>query len=146
MKQLSNVEIGKMRQLADFLETVPPADFDLTSWQTQAPIQRIAFGPIVFRHGCGFSGCAMGWAAYAEIFPDLYIDRTQELCYRGATNMNAAAKLLGVTESIANFFFVDSEYVDEPSPDDVSKRLRRFADKVERRLMRRQSPELRVVA
>lgn len=146
MKQLAGVEIEKMKQLADFLETVPPADFDLSEWQVQSPISQIALGPIIFRHGCGFSGCAMGWAAYSEIFPDLYIDRNQELCYRGASNMDAAAKLLGVTHAAACYFFADWEYDTQPSPDDVAKRLRRFAEKVESRLQPRKKPALHLVA
>jgi len=61
MKMLSKVDIERIYKLAHFLETVSSQDFDLTIWGTRV------------RDGCGFAGCAIGWAAYAKLFSGLVI-------------------------------------------------------------------------
>lgn len=148
MKQLSQVEIGRMRQLADLLEAVPPSSFTLDDWEAQpeTPAKTMLFGLIELEPACGFSGCAMGWAAHSGLFPGLSID-DGVLVYRGYSSFRAAAKVMGVTENVAHFLFDPSLYEDAcPEPGDVAERLRRFADKVERRLMRKSEPTLRLVA
>jgi len=133
MDQLLRVDTRKMRDLADFLETVPPEDFSLADWQSQTPRREISIGPIVLRTGCGFAGCAMGWAAYSGKFEGLRISR-ETIRYRGLSGMRAAAKFLNVTETVAEFFFDESWYGGVAEPADVATRLRRFAEKVEARV------------
>lgn len=138
---LAEVHTDRMFALADFLETVPPEDFSLRSWQSRAPIDAIRLGPIVFRKGCGFSGCAMGWAAYSGRFPGLRINRDGVLVYRGASEFSAAAKFLGVTGDFAYYLFTDEYYPSsQVDPDDVAKRLRRAATLIEAARSRRQVP------
>ncbi len=148
MKQLSSVEIGRMHQFADFLETVPPEDFDLTLWveRQQRDPKSLLFGLIQRDPGCGFAGCAMGWAAYSEVFPGLRLTRdAKDVTFAGFTGYDAAAALLGVGDNQAFFFFAPSSYEDA-EPGHVAARLRKFAAKVERRINRQQRPGLRVVA
>lgn len=144
MKMLSAVEVGKMRTLADFLETVPPEDFDLGFWEERQAVARIAIGPIVFREGCGFAGCAMGWASHQKLFDGLKV-KDDLLTYRGASDFKAAARLFGVTKNVAYFLFHESFYEGWAEPADVADRLRRFAAKVESRLARSVPRSLRLV-
>lgn len=148
MKQLSNVEIGKMRQLANFLETVPPEDFDLEGWvqQTGQPVPMF-FGLIHRQPACGFAGCAMGWAAHTELFPGLRLTRDKkDVCYAGFTGYDAVMALLGISENISYFLFSPSMYRDDAAPGHVARRLRRFVEIVERRMNRKQATPLRIVA
>lgn len=148
MKQLSNVEIEKMRQLADFLETVPPEDFDLDGWvQRSGDPSSVFFGLIKRRSACGFAGCAMGWAAYTEFFPGLRLTRDKkDIAYAGFTGYDAIKALLGINENQGYFLFSPNMYCDEAQPGHVARRLRLFAERVERRLARKNPIALRVVA
>lgn len=144
MQQLSRVEIEKMTQLADFLETVPPEDFDLTIWRTREFIAPIRVWPITFRAGCGFAGCAMGWAAHEGLFPGLRITKNGDLVYRGATDFDAVSKLFGIKWGTGWFLFGRGSYHGRIDPDRVAKRIRRFVEIVRRR--RGDRVALRVVA
>lgn len=149
MTMLAKVDLEKCERLAAFLETVPPGDFDLTYWRSVEPVSAIKLGPIVLRHGCGFAGCAIGWAAYSGIFPGLRLEKKGKTgarpVYAGFTEFRAAAALLGVNESQAVYFFDPDSYSDKAEPGDVADRIRVFVTKVRRRLMRR-NPVLRAVA
>lgn len=146
MKMLAGVEIQKMKDLANFLETVPPEDFDLSMWRSRNEKVAIMLGPIVLRRGCGFAGCAMGWAAESGLFPELRLNRNGVICYKGATEFEAAAKFLGVTVNQALYFFDGNTYEFHADPAHVADRIRRFAFIVERRMARRQSMPLRLAA
>jgi hypothetical protein len=139
------VKVTEMRRLADFLETIPPEDFALDRWREREPRAAIALGPLVFRAGCGFAGCAMGWAAHAEVFPGLSINRNGVLVYKGATEFDAAARVLGVTENQAIYFFAVGSYEYHADPAHVADRLRRFAEIVERRAARAGRRGIRLV-
>ena len=132
------VEVGRMRQLADFLETVPPKDFDLRAWQTRCPIAPTMLGPFAWG-GCGFAGCALGWAAHSGLFLGLGVDRQGNLVYKGFANYRAVRHLLGIKQRAAWFLFGQEMYDREAQePGDVAARIRRFADIVERRRNRGQ--------
>lgn len=137
MKQLSNVEIGRLRALADLLDTVPAERFDLGGW-----------GWVVHPAGseCGFAGCAVGWAARSRIFPglrfngmDIIYEEDEKDIWEGWV---AVEVLFGLTFWSAGFLFDKSHYLDhypEITPRVVARRLRRFADKVEGRLKLRKA-------
>lgn len=141
MKMLEQVRLDHVRELAAFLEAVPPEDFDVSaSWQTIAPVDAIRLGPITFRKPRGFAGCAMGWAAYSGKFSGLRLSRDGDLIYRGYSDFRAAEVFLGVTESMVDFLFDHANYaLDHVDPGDVAARLQRFAGIVEARLSRRRS-------
>lgn len=143
MKQLSKVEIGKMRQLADFLETVQPSSFDLSSWVVSpyAPAKTYLWGLIQTQPECGFAGCAMGWAAHSKLFPGLYLDQGWIVTYKGQQDFDAVVKLFGITKRNADFIFTTDGYKAYKNgggvtPGMVADRLNKFADKVESRLKR----------
>jgi hypothetical protein len=149
MKQLDRVEIEKIRQLADFLETVPPEDFDLDGWvqRQQREPSSILFGLIQRHPGCGFAGCAMGWAAHSGIFPGLRLTHDQEdIVYGGFTGYDAVEALLGIEYSHASFFFSHTMYSVIAEPGHVARRLRRFADKIESRRAGKLKAKLSLVA
>jgi hypothetical protein len=143
MKQLSNVEIGRLRALADLLDDVPPNRFDLDGWAVQ------------LNEGCGFAGCAVGWAAHSGIFPglrfntgidcgahascvDVIYEEDEKDIWKGWV---AVEVLFGLTFRSAGFLFSLDHYPDflGPTPRVVARRLRRFADKVEGRLRLRKA-------
>lgn len=137
MRQLSNVEIGRLRALADLLDTVPAERFDLESWAVQ------------LNEGCEFAGCAVGWAAHSGIFPGLRFDTgidcgAHASCVvvdykdRGGVwlGWEAVEALFGISRQASEFLFSLNFYDHPfgPTPMVVARRLRRFADKVEGRL------------
>lgn len=135
MTDLIHVNTVGMRQLANFLEKVPPEDFSLEGWRTQMPRDAWMLGPITLRRGCGFAGCAMGWAAHSNVFPGLRINRDGDLVYRGALDHDAVVKLFGIKEQTVEFLFWCTSYEDYPvTPDMVATRVRRFVEKVEARI------------
>lgn len=111
MKQLTRVEIGRMRELADLLETVQPSRFDLSLWEAQpeTPVKTFLFGLIEREPACGFSGCAMGWAAHAKLFDGLKIV-DGDLVYKGLSHFRAAAKVMGVNQNSAWFLWVSGKF------------------------------------
>lgn len=163
MSMLSSVETGKMLQLAEFLESVPPRDFDLASWATrdakEAIPPTVLFGLFTVepgKPGCGFAGCAMGWAAHSKLFDGLYIDQTGQLIYKGAPSYSAADRLFGFDAenrkrrlyyskaktrwtNTAYFLFGPKRY-DTNNPADVARRIRRMVAKIESRLARKAQP------
>lgn len=146
MQQLSKVEIGRMRQLADYLETVPVNRFDLKEWEVEKyePAKTFLFGLIEIEPECGFVGCAMGWAAHSKLFAGLRIDEDGVLEYKGFAHFKAAAKVLGISKKNAEFLFAHEWYDKYHSaPGDVAARLRRFADRVESRIKRQTLKEVR---
>lgn len=134
MKQLSKVEIEKMRQLAGFLEALEPSQFDLNNWVVQeyAPPTKILFGLIETDPGCGFAGCAIGWAAYSKMFPGLRLSDNSPV-YKGEENWNAVMELFNIEYHTALCLFDNGHYKGKGvvSPGRVARRLRRFADKTE---------------
>ena len=135
MKMLSQVQTGRLYQLADFLETVPPEDFDLRWWRTREPIPAVRLGRVFFRKGCGFAGCAMGWGLYAGLFPEARFDAHGEIVFRGATNYDAVGLLLGITGDFAGYLFDEDCYADGATPWRVAQRIRRAADRIEARCL-----------
>jgi hypothetical protein len=140
MQMLNKVEIERMYQLADVLETVPSADFDLGAWCLRQPHTAVTVTGIVIRAGCGFAGCAMGWAVHTGMFPGLKVENGC-LYYRDesgleVTGFDAAATVFGITPSVASFLFAPVQYRFHAPATDVAARLRRFAEIVERRLAR----------
>ena len=140
MKQLQQVEIARMRQLADLLLTVPPSQFDLKQWRAmpETPAKTLLFRLIEIAPACGFAGCAMGWAAHAKLFDGLYIDDEGSLVYNGFEQYRAAA---------AEYLFSPALYRQgKNEPGDVAYRLNRFANKVENRLKRAYAQPLKLAA
>lgn len=142
---LSKVKIERMRELAGLLERLPAKDFTLARWYLP-PQPPVTFLGVTLRSERGFVGCAMGWAAHAKLFHGLTLDRDRlTLLYGGSAGFEAAALALGITLRMAWFLFGAKYYkrtrrslssIGAWNPDDVAARLRRFADIVERRLVR----------
>ena len=146
---LQKVEIEKMRKLAEFLETVPPEDFDLSEWveREQRDPKSILFGLVILRRACGFAGCAMGWAAHSGIFPGLRLTSDGEsITYAGLVGFEAVERLFGIGKNQSCFLFHSFRYEGHADPGHVAKRLRRFAEIVERRIKRKNKPSMSVVA
>ncbi len=137
MKQLQNVKVARMRQLANYLETVTPDQFDLSRWESEAyvPARTLLWGLIEIQPACGFVGCAMGWAAHSKLFPGLAITANGVLYYKGSSAFHAAAKVFNISIRSAEFLFTPEMYKDGDftEPGVVADRLNRYADKVESR-------------
>jgi hypothetical protein len=132
MKQIANVEIIRLRAIADLLDDVQENQFDLKAWVTQRaspPITRF-FGLIQTDPGCGFAGCAMGWAAHVELFPD-FVFKSGKVHYRGLTDFHATAAVIGTNYSMAMYLFHPEHYRPNPTTTIVATRIRRFVTKIE---------------
>lgn len=162
MKQINAIEVDKMLQLADFLETVPVEGFNLFQWtaREERPRTTSFFGLIERDPGCGYAGCAMGWAAHSGLFEGLKLVTVpseirrahggipvHNITYKGYLDMDAAAKLFGITARTAYFFFHPQRYETKNGtvPGQVSERLRAFVDKVDAIKARTNRPGLRLV-
>lgn len=105
----------RLLKLADYLETVPRDRFDMTDWSNM-------------KTGCGFSGCAIGWAHHGKLFPGLAIrkkasDSFSVLHYRGETHLDAAALLFKIDSDSADDLFGPAQIA---TPKQVAKRIRKF--------------------
>lgn len=168
-----HVDTEKLLQLADYLETVPPESFDLDGWVIQD--ERAAIPPTMFcgiipitkgDPGCGFAGCALGWAAHSGLFPGLTLQNRVPV-YRGASQYASADRLFGFDQatpkrnrlkhhrrddyeymtSMSLFLFCPSMYKRGSEPAQVADRIRRVVAKLHARRVRKSSePKLRLVA
>lgn len=145
MAKIFDVEVVRLRALADLLGRVPEKDFDLSSWVGQEPKEAVTkfFGLVEVQPACGFAGCAVGWAVHTKLFPGLVFapslsdpeimvpamyDRTGNMVARGWA---AVEKLFGISSSMAEYLFMSDHYKVHATPEMVASRLRRLAAKVE---------------
>lgn len=142
---MMHVDTAKLRKLADFLDTLPDDRFTLSNWGYSKVVYgprftlgslRIGKKPI----GCGFVGCAMGWAAHEGLFEGLEFDISGLVTYGGEGGFSAAMKLFGISQRTAVHLFAQSSYrywyYKQITPAMVTSRMRRFADKIDARVKR----------
>lgn len=155
MKQIALVETARLTALAEYLDNdVPATDFNLRTWRHRRPKERktILFGLIETDPGCGFAGCAMGWAAHSGMFPGLTFDNDGRLIYSGTRNWKAAMVLMGIEQNMAVFLFHPHRYKVNATPQTVAKRIRRLVLKItairarDQRRAAHAAPSLKVVA
>lgn len=100
--------------LADYLETVPEADFDMSSWQDE-------------ERECGFAGCAIGWAAHGKVVKGLTLRAGQPKFSLGVgrdfSDWTAVEVAFGLRESDAWVLFGPHNRV---TPRQQAKRIRDF--------------------
>lgn len=136
MKQIAAVELERCVALADLLETVPAKDFNMRGWVTQLPMPQktMWFGLIKTSPGCGFAGCAMGWAAVEEIFPGFSARTNGCLIYEvdglGFQNWDAVRAVMGLNANMSHYLFAPDNYKVKATPEMVADRVRRFASKI----------------
>lgn len=117
----------RLLKLADYLETVPRKKFDMNAWAVQSE--------------CGFSGCAIGWAAHGKLFRGLTLAPVNSLFVthqpkyvrpgnrRAKYQFGAASDLFEIESSDARELFSErysgrNETYDTPKQ--VAKRIRKF--------------------
>ena len=139
MKQIAAVELERCYALADLLDTVPDKDFDIRCWVGRRELGRktMLFGMIETHPGCGFAGCAIGWAAHCDIFPGFYIDSNGSIVYDPEPgrvykqkNWHAVMTVMGINQDMAEYLFYPNGYKLDATPAMVAERLRRFASKI----------------
>ncbi len=137
MTELAQVKTERMRELASFLDTVPPEDFTLSAWCSRAArparVERSWFLWRSTRYidALTFRGCALAHAANAELFPGLRIEKG---CLRYGygpkpqsvqIGFDAGAALLGINDRATKFLFCGSTYGEVTvRPQHVTNRLR----------------------
>src|SRR4051812_40189361 len=137
MKQIANIEIIRLKALADLLDTVEDHEFTLEHWVQDHPRDRktTLFGLIETDPGCGFAGCAMGWAAHQGIFPDFQVRRygQHDVYYGNLRDWDAVNAVLGFPKKshMSLYLFGRLSYKTYASPALVAYRVRRFVAKIE---------------
>ena len=126
----------RLLKLAAYLKLVPRKAFDIRFWENKP-----ATKPEGKKLGeCGFSGCAMGWAAHGRLFRGLTLedgseDGGSELYYRPKTgeksgrtfyNYEAPVNLFGIDESVAHLLFSPNYNSSEITPQQVATNIRNF--------------------
>lgn len=158
MRQVDAVKLDNIHHMADMLDKVKPWEFDLSEWVSRNPRDAKKFlGLFTTDPGCGFAGCAMGWAAHQHTFPGLslmtikdgskwagmqviaYVDDEGKL----STGFTAACRVFKISLRSAEYFFHPQSYsIVEVSPAMVASRLRRFAAKIEAIRARVKRPDI----
>jgi hypothetical protein len=105
----------RLLKLADFLETVPADRFVMADFHANETFQP-----------CGFSGCAMGWAAVSKQFDGLGWDReNNQITYGDVSGGFAAARALFEIDNQQDEELFGAVYGNE-TPSEVSARIRNF--------------------
>lgn len=157
MRQVDAVKLDNIYRMADMLDEVKPWEFDLSRWVSQTPRAAKKFlGLLTTDPGCGFAGCAMGWAAHQRIFSGLSLTFSNVYPHGAVTyiqnncstanGFTAAANIFSISYRSAEYFFHPQSYsvysVMEVSPAMVAARLRRFAAKIETIRARVKRPDI----
>ncbi len=161
----------RLNRLADMLDTLPAEDFDMSQWikrTARAPRPGVPEGPplpgglfgllparpgtpaVQPDPGCGFAGCAIGWAVTSNVFPNLEIRKYRsedgrewrEPYYLGKWGWAALDKIFHLTgeektgpwpketkkksQSAATWIFAHWAYEVMPTPREVAARVRQF--------------------
>lgn len=130
----------RLLKLAEFLETVPADEFYMYTWCRTEP-----YKPETVTEGhCGFSGCAIGWAAHAKLFDGFYLRRKRSgsvspgllmPIFQRKQNWNAVSTLFDLPlgkdaatpSKQAEHIFDDDSYEQTfVGPNDVASRIRAF--------------------
>lgn len=117
----------RLLKLADFLETVPRVAFNIERWVTSG-----ATKPEGARPGdCGFAGCAIGWAAHANLFEGLSL-LEHSPSYHNTEGFEAVDLLFDFDDADPEdygaylFHFANYPAPHNPTPEDVAARIRQF--------------------
>src|SRR5882757_4896101 len=139
--QIAQVKKDRLLMLANLLDTVQENQFNLVTWGAEERhYNKYLFGLIKIETGCGFSGCAMGWAAQSGIFPGLTWNNRSNfpygsIMYRDSDSLlyewPAVKNLFGLNENMAFFLFSSSGYRVHATPSMVASRLRRLVKKID---------------
>lgn len=116
-------------KLADFLDKIPRDRFNLREWEDSEFVDNVS--PFDGSFECGFAGCAVGWAAHANLIPGLTL-RDSTVYYTKAGDdfphegFRAIAFALEITSQQANELFHPRYYTVSHNPTIVAKRIREF--------------------
>jgi hypothetical protein len=79
------LQLAKLEKAADFLEglKLPPGE-------------RFDMGRFYEPHPCGSAGCALGWMAFYEIFPELRLKSTFDTTEQTISTMNYTGEVIGL--------------------------------------------------
>lgn len=122
-------KLKRLEKLVKMLDNIRDDNFEMSSWATYRE-------PGEEKFECGTAYCVCGWAAHLKIFKNFTIDNapcpTMTLktgdCGR-YIDWDAVCHLFDLTESVAEFLFMDGEYDPETFPStrlNVQKRLKDF--------------------
>lgn len=117
----------RLLKLAAYLETVPSGHFNMKEW-----VNKPATKPEGKKPGeCGFSGCAVGWAAHGKLFRGLKFEQSTLLdgksslypTYQNLDGFDAVEKLFDISEDDAERLFGSDR---KGTPKEVAKRIRSY--------------------
>lgn len=127
------INVKRLLKLAAFLETVPREAFTIKQWEARAAYKPEGKVP----GDCGFAGCAVGWAAHAKLYRGFSLKAHEaaygpEPSYKGQRDWAALNALFGFEpvefnrSSQAEWLFFGARYKTDPTPKQVSQRIREF--------------------
>lgn len=125
--------IEGLTRVADLLDTIDPAQFNLNSWVDTAPTLNSKSKNIIMTPDCGYAGCACGWAASTDWFRDLGFHLERDSDYSGATlcfdehrDWEAVMAFFDINFGLAQHLFSPLNYTDDypTEPHHVAKRIR----------------------
>jgi hypothetical protein len=125
-------------KLADFLERIPPDRFYMEEWETDSA-ERNFDGTF----DCGFAGCALGWAAHANLIYGLHMEDSSVHFHKWSDvwpeefsiyeGFAAAMEAFEIDSTLARHLFDPRQYPQSYSkggksirikPSDVAERIR----------------------
>lgn len=102
--------------LADKLDTVPPDGFDLKEWTNDK---------LAEERGCGFVGCAIGWALTMPEFQSQgFVEEDAAPSYEESWGWDAVERFFGLIPAESEYLFEASRYKSGASPSAVASRIR----------------------
>lgn len=107
------INAKRLLKLADYLETVPREQFDMSlyGWGSETQTE------------CGFAGCAIGWAIHGKLFRGFTFDKGHQPSYQGYYWYGAIDKLFDLSDGdVSNLFGPHNS----GTPKQVAKRIRKF--------------------
>jgi hypothetical protein len=132
------MHVRRLRTLSVFLRTIPANLFDLKDWfrddhgAKQAPMTRggITSPKLQPRAECGYTGCAVGWAASIPSFrrAGFYLARMDVNLvptYEGGVGRSAVKSFFGLDGDQVDLLFMEHAYPhrDRHNPNAVADRI-----------------------
>lgn len=119
------MNVERLLELANLLETIPEDNFNLVSWGCNFDELRAPQKELI---ECGTVCCAVGWACSHPPFNEqgLQFNWNYLPSYKNKTSWSAVTKFFEIPDAVADYLFLSSLYQSEDgnNPQAVIERIR----------------------